>query len=215
MHTDHTGLQHALAGARLQVLGGFRVNANDRLPVQSGSLLLIGPDEPAFWPYFTTSPEYTDGQADPLDRWSRRTLDAIAATAGAVALYPFGGPPYQPFYQWALRSRRAWASPVGFLVHDRTGLFVSYRGALVVPWVVETNPGICPCDTCAEKPCQTTCPVGALTKDGYAVPTCKSYLRTSAGHTCMTMGCAVRRACPIGQDLRISAQSAFHMDAFL
>ncbi|MEO1689892.1 MAG: ferredoxin, partial [Pseudomonadota bacterium] len=64
--------------------------------------VLIGPDEPAFWPLFSQSPEYRDGAPDPLDRWSRRVIDEVAAAQGGEALYPFGGPPYHPFYSWAL-----------------------------------------------------------------------------------------------------------------
>jgi hypothetical protein len=56
----------------------------------------------------------------------------MACDLGAKALFPFTGPPWHPFIAWARRSGRAWESPVGFLVHDRAGLMVSYRGALAL-----------------------------------------------------------------------------------
>jgi len=44
---------------------------------------------------------------------------------------------------------------------------------------------------------------------------CKTYLATDAGKSCMTNGCAARRACPVGAKRRLPAQAAFHMEAFL
>ena len=210
----HATLQ-ALSKARLCVLGGFTISPYDGLPQSNGTLLLIGPDEPAFWPDFIRSSEYNDGHPDPMDRWSKRVLSRIAIDNSAAAIFPSDGPPFHPFYSWALRSGHAWKSPIGLLVHEQAGLFVSYRGALLVPWQVQMPIATPPCTACATKPCQTTCPVGAFANDSYDVPTCKSYLTTPEGRTCMTQGCAARRACPVGQDRRVTDQSAFHMDAFL
>ncbi len=178
------------------------------------TLLLVGPDEPGFWNKFTQSPIYQDGQPDPLDRWSKSVLDPIARQRGGIALYPSDGPPYQPFYTWALRTGRSWASPIGFLVHDQAGLFASYRGALLLPWEMNATPSQRPCDICADQPCKAACPVDAFAQ-GYDVDACKSHLRNAAGQDCMTKGCAARRACPVGQGKRLPAQAAFHMEAFL
>ena len=90
------------------------------------TIVLVGPDEPAFWPLFTESPEYKDGSPDPMDRWSRRVLSHVALEMDAEPLFPFGGPPYEPFFTWAIKSGRFWASPIGFLVHDTAGLFASF-----------------------------------------------------------------------------------------
>jgi epoxyqueuosine reductase len=207
-------LADALSGLRLQVTGGFRITDADALPRSSGSLLLISPSEPDFWPYFTTAPEYADGQPDPMDRWSRRIGDGLARDFGALALYPFGGAPFLPFYTWALRSGRAWASPIGFLVHDTGGLFISYRMALLVPWNATLSTGMRPCDSCTDQPCTTTCPIGAFV-EGYDVAACKDYLHSPPGQDCMGKGCAARRACPVGQGDRLPAHAAFHMESFL
>ena len=43
------------------------------------TITLIGPDEPRFWAIFTQSDEYRDGAPDPMDRWSRRVISAVAA----------------------------------------------------------------------------------------------------------------------------------------
>ena len=114
--------------AGLYIAGTAPVRSEDGLPDAIRSIVLLGPDEPAFWPIFTASEEYGDGQPDALDRWSRRVVGRIACDAGAKAYFPFGGAPYRPFLGWAVRSGRCWSSPVGLLVHDRAGLFVSFRG---------------------------------------------------------------------------------------
>jgi hypothetical protein len=204
----------SLAGAGLAVLGGFHPGPEDGAPEGTGTILLVGPAGPAFWEVFCASPEYADGRPDPLNRWSVRVLDAVAAAEGARAVYPFGGPPWAPFLGWARRSGRAWDSPVGLLVHAEHGLFVSYRGALAyadrrpVP-----EPAARPCDGCPA-PCLDACPAGALTGAGYDVPACHAWLDGAEGADCLGRGCAVRRACPVGRELRPEAQSAFHMRAF-
>jgi len=176
-------------------------------------ITLIGPDEPRFWGIFKDSTEYRDSAPDPLDRWSRRVLTEVAEEMNAEPLFPFGGPPYAPFFTWAVQSGRFWASPIGFLVHDEVGLFVSFRGALRRKGAAELAVKEKPCMTCAH-PCATACPVGAF-NDGYDVAACKAHVVSEAGVDCRTGGCLARRACPVGQGLRLSAQAAFHMETFL
>lgn len=197
---------------QLDVLGGLHPAAEDGY---GATVLLLGPKEPGFWPVFTASPEYQDGAPDPMDRWSTRVISAIAAELGAVARFPFGGPPYHPFIAWAMRSGQAWQSPAGPLVHARAGMMVSYRGALVFEAKIALpDAAPCPCDTCAGQPCLSACPVGALSADtGYDLAACHGFLDT--GPDCMSQGCAARRACPVSQGYaRLPEQSAFHMRSF-
>ncbi len=202
------------AGEGLAVLGAFHPVPEDAAPEGCGTLVLLGPDEPGFWSGFRASPEARDGGADPLDRWSRRVVGGLAQALGAGAAFPFGGPPWRPFIAWALRSGRAWGSPVGLLVHETAGMFVSYRGALAFAGRLDLpQAGQRPCDACAA-PCLAACPVGALTGAGYDLAACHGFLDTAPGGDCMERGCAVRRACPVGQDRRVPAQSAFHMRSF-
>jgi hypothetical protein len=204
------------AERHLDVFGAFHPTAGDCAPEGCGTLILLGPREPGFWPHVTAAPEFTDGAADPLDRWSTRVITDLAQEVDATPLYPFGGPPWSPFIGWALRSDRAWSSPVMLLVHDRAGLLVSYRGALALPRriALPAPPVGCPCDTC-HRPCVTACPVGALDAAGYDTAACHDFLDTDAGGDCITQGCAVRRACPLSQTHgRLPAQSAYHMRVF-
>lgn len=182
-------------------------------PDGSDIVTLIGPDEPRFWGIFEGSPEYHDCAPDPLDRWSRRVITSIADDLEVEPLFPFGGPPYAPFFSWAVQSGRFWASPIGFLVHDEAGLFVSFRGALRHKGTAERPATKKPCTICAQ-PCATACPVGAF-DDGYDVTACKEHVASDAGVYCRTNGCLARHACPVGQGLRLPTQAAFHMEAFL
>lgn len=203
--------------AGLRVRGALHPGPDDGAPEGTGTLVLIGPDEPRFWPLFTASPEYLDGTADPMDRWSRRVIGALAQDWGGSAVFPSDGPPYPPFLNWALASGRAWSSPVGMLVQDAAGLFVSYRGAMALPDRLDLPPpSTRPCAPCS-RPCESACPVGALAPgQAYDVARCKTHLRQPEGAECRLSGCLVRRACPVAADFaRLPEQSAFHMAAFL
>ncbi|MDF1728251.1 MAG: ferredoxin [Sulfitobacter sp.] len=212
----YAALERAARSCHLVPLGGFHPSPADGLPKDCKTLVLLGPDEPAFWPAFTASPEWRDGQPDPVDRWSARVVGALAHDLGATPLYPFGGPPYKPFYSWALRTGRIHASPVKLLVHDRAGLFVSFRGALALPRKIDLPAAPPPpCDSCADQPCRTACLSSALTPEDYDVPRCQSFLGTPEGAVNLSQGCAVRRACPVSQGWgRLPEQSAYHMQHF-
>lgn len=204
-------ITRAAAGEHLSVMGVV----GDDLPAGVRALVLLGPSEPDFWAIFTASPEYRDGDPDPLDRWSARVIGGLAERLGARAVFPFGGPPWQPFTGWARASGRAHVAPVGLLVHDAAGLWLSYRGALGFGHRIDSPPPPPnPCDTCPDRPCLSACPVDAFARGTYDVPACKADL-DRPGNDCMTRGCAVRRACPAGRRHgRLEAQSAFHMRAF-
>ncbi|MFA3920436.1 ferredoxin [Ruegeria hyattellae] len=216
---DQAGLHQieALAAeSGLIVMGAFHPRQVYGPDDEVGTLVLLGTG-PAFWPVFLQSPEYLGGDAHPIDRWSERVVGEIAMQLGVSCSYPFGGPPYMSFIDWALKSGRCWQSPVGMLVHDTVGLMISFRGALhfdeEIPLPV--TPSAAPCTTC-DAPCTTACPVGALSGDAsYDLAACHGFLDTEPGTTCMTQGCAARRACPLSTGAgRSDAQSALHMRAF-
>lgn len=214
--TTLADLDAAVDGHRLAVFGALHPGPDDGAPAGTGTLVLFGPAEPGFWAHVTAQPEWRDGAPDPVDRWSQRVLGGLAERTGGQAIFPSDGPPYPPFFRWALKSGRAWASPVMILVHDRAGLMVSYRGALALGERLELpQPAARPCDGCATRPCETACPPGALGSGGYDVPACHAFLDTPAGQDCLSRGCATRRACPLSQAYgRLPAQSAYHMGQF-
>ena len=183
-----------------------------------GSLILLGTGA-GFWEIFKSSPEYNDGARDPVDRWSRRVIGGLAAAHSAAAHYPFGGPPYSPFINWAKASGRAFTSPSQLLVHDQMGMMISYRGALHLMREIEMPPpplAASPCLACTARPCLTACPVNAMVDGGpYGLAACHGHLDTAAGGECLSRGCLARRACPLSAGAgRCSEQTAHHMRYF-
>ncbi len=127
----------------LTLRGWFSVREEDCVPVSESCrspevLLLFGQTGSAVWRFFSQSPEYVDGKADPMDRWSHRTGSAMAKELGGVALFPFDGPPWHPFGQWAQRAENIRPSPMGILMHPQYGLWHAYRFAIVLPASLET-----------------------------------------------------------------------------
>jgi ferredoxin len=185
--------------------------------LDGGTLILLGAGA-GFWPTYCASQEAQDKMPDPIDRWSSRVVGELARRYNARAIFPFGGPPYEPFIDWALKSGRAFTSPTGMMVHDTVGLMISYRGALHFTQELDIPTPLAPspCDTCAARPCISACPVGALSRSApYDLNTCHSYLDTRAGGLCMAQGCAARIACPISYGAaRHPDQSALHMRSF-
>lgn len=185
--------------------------------LSGGTLILLGAGS-GFWSVYQASEEASDAQPNPIDRWSTRVVGNLATSFQADAHYPFGGPPFAPFIDWALKSERTFLSPVGMMVHDRVGLMISFRGALHFQDELEipTFRVTSPCLTCPDQPCTDACPVKALQSDTpYDLDRCHAYLDTAPGQACMTQGCAARLACPVSAGSgREAAQSAHHMKAF-
>ncbi len=210
----------ALRAHGLLLRGAFHPRAEDAVPAPAaGTVALVGNAGPALWRVFARSPEARDGRPHPLDRWTRRILDAIAADLGARTLYPFDGPPHLPFQRWALRAEPVHVSPLGLLIHPAYGLWHAYRGALTFPGRLALPPRPAlpsPCAGCAGRPCLSACPVAAFTAGGYAAAACRRHLAAPAGEPCMGAGCLARRACPVGRDYAyVPQQAALHMRAFL
>jgi hypothetical protein len=75
--TNDAAINSALKPYGLLLIGSLRVTDEDRVPdvaegLPSRTVFLIGNGGSSFWSKFTCSPEFEDGMADPLDRWSRR-----------------------------------------------------------------------------------------------------------------------------------------------
>jgi hypothetical protein len=188
-------------------------------PLNKASIALVGNIGSSYWPHFSRSDEYLDGAGHPLDRWSRRVAQEIATELPVVPVYPFDGPPYYPFQQWARRAEDLLQSPLGIMMHPDHGLWHSYRFALLGDEFEndEALPsGESPCLTCEARPCLHSCPVGAFDDSGYDVDRCATHLQQTPQADCNTRGCQARYACPVAPGLRYTAaQSRFHLSAFL
>ncbi len=212
-------LSEAIARAGLVELGAAGLEPSERVGELASleTVVLVGMAGRAPWAAFAASPEFSDGEPHPLDRWSRRIVGVLARELGALPLFPFDGPPYLPFQAWARRGGTAFASPVGLGVHRRYGLWHGFRGAL--GFAAALDPPVAsaenPCDACAGRPCLSACPVGAFTLSGYDVEACAVWLG-EGGDDCRRFGCLARRACPLGREHAYAPEQAnFHMEAFL
>jgi hypothetical protein len=211
----------AIAKAGLIPRGAMRLEKSERVGELADlrTLVLAGMAGRDSWHAFAESPEAADGLSHPLDRWSRRVIEIVARELGAKAFFPFGGPPFWPFQQWARRAEPVHPSPIGLLIHPRYGLWHSYRGALGLSEalaVPEPAPVPSPCESCTGRWCLKACPVGAFSDAGYHVAACIGHLKSAAGADCMGFGCRARRACPVGAaHAHGSEQASFTMRAFL
>jgi len=188
-------------------------------PADKPALALVGNIGSSYWPVFSRSPEFLDGQPHPLDRWSRRVAEALAAELLVRPVYPFEGPPYYPFQQWAQRAEALQQSPIGVMIHPEFGLWHSYRFALLgaqFETIPACSPADSPCLGCETKPCLHRCPVDAFDTSGYDVERCRKYLQQTPQAGCHATGCLARYACPIAPGLAYTAdQGQFHLKAFL
>jgi hypothetical protein len=225
--TTASELGLALATHGLRLRGSWTVRADDLLPLlpdgrRPGLVWLVGVVGSSFWPHFKASAFYSDGQPDPLDRWSQAIGNALAVRYGGVALYPFDGPPYHPFQRWADRAEATQASAMMLRIHPEHGLWHAYRFALALPAVAQPPaapaPGAVAADLCARcsgQPCLQACPVQAYTGSTFLLQRCADHLHSGRGQDCMQNGCLARRACPVGAAQRYSPEhAAFHMQAF-
>jgi len=212
---DLVAIEASLDSVGLHVVGVFAILPDDRLIGRSA--MLIANAGSSLWPCFRASREFDDGRPDPLDRWTRRTVDAIARDVGANVVYPFEGPPYRPFQQWAARADpRISASPIGLAIHPKWGLWWALRAALVFDEAVlrDAQAAPSPCTACADKPCLNRCPADAFDGGRYRMASCVDQLRRD--YACCERGCLARLACPIGRKFIYQPEhAAFHMRAFV
>lgn len=209
--TIYDDLTAALSQHGLVPRGGFALAPDDA--VHGRSLVMVGNVGDAMW-------QACEGQlrpvANPLDDWTERVIAPIADALGATAIYPWSRP-YRPFQQWAARAEAVAPSPLGILIHPEHGLWHAYRAALVFTEPLELPERIArpsPCESCADKPCLSACPVDAFDGDGYDVDACAAFIAgVAGGELCRSAGCRARAACPVGRPYG-QAQIRFHMAAF-
>jgi epoxyqueuosine reductase QueG len=158
-----------------------------------------------------------DERTASLDEWTKAAVDPLAANLGARAIYPFDMP-HQPFLTWARLAGAGHVSPLGLNIHSTYGLWHAYRAALLFPVEFDmprNSAGAHPCESCADKPCLSACPVNAFDEKTYDVAACGQHVLSSAGEDCMRGGCKARLACPVGKQYQYHPrQMQFHMRAF-
>jgi epoxyqueuosine reductase QueG len=195
-------------------LGWFVPREGDGVSTETKFVILIGNAGPDMFYRFARA---RDPRTELLDDWTRDVVTPLAKDLGAEAVFPFDKPP-QPFLTWARKAGAGHTSPLGLNIHRTYGLWHAYRAALLFPVefdLPKNTAGAHPCESCADKPCLTACPVNAFDGVSYNVKICGRHILSEAGTTCMQGGCKARLACPIGKPYHYpSMQMQFHMKAF-
>ena len=201
-------IEEPLNGSGLFLHGAFHPVPDDWVPAladgsPAGTVVLIGNAGNDLWHAFRA------GEADmsarhPLDGWVAGYLRAAADALGAEFVDAMR-PPWPPIQQWAVRAGAGHRSPLP-----------------------DATPLENPCETCAGKPCLTTCPADAfdLTENGpengpengrfadFDPPACVDHVESPEGRGCRTVGCLARRACPVGRHWAYEREpAAYHMAA--
>jgi hypothetical protein len=219
-----------LAAHGLMTRGAVQFGDNEISPRLSNTkparaLVLIGHAGSSIWPYFKAWHKAQQHLlSDPLDSWSKQVIGQVASDCGGEAVFPSDAP-YHPFQQWAMRAEGIKPSPLGMLIHPIYGTWHAYRGAILFDnltqsqFLKELNQPLQklshPCDACFAKPCLTTCPVSAFSDRGFAVKSCRSYLESTEGQSCVEVGCSARGVCPVGVEYKYAPeQLQFYMKAF-
>ncbi len=214
-------IYQAIRHAGFEPLGSFLAAAGDDIPqalagVPARQVLVIGNAGPAMFRRFQAE---RDPNEDLLDDWCRDVLAPLATTCNARAVFPFDKP-FLPFVSWARRAGCGFSSPLGMNIHPVYGLWHAFRAAFLFDRIavpVQTgDDSVHPCDTCADKPCLSVCPVNAFSPGRYDVEACTAHLRGNTAPLCSQYGCAARVACPVGQEFQYTQdQIRFHMAAFI
>lgn len=206
---------NAIRRASFAPLGWFAPRPEDGVPGGARFVILIGNAGPEMFRRFARE---RDPMRDALDDWTREAAGELARDLDATSVYPFDVLPPYPFLTWARRAGAGHVSPLGLNIHPTYGLWHAYRAALLFPVVFDLpvhSAGSHPCESCAEKPCLSACPVSAFNGQRYDVDGCARHLATPQGDVCNMRGCLARHACPVGQGFAYAtAQAQFHMRAF-
>lgn len=226
---DLTQLIERLDDYGLVCFGGLEITANEcaegseMLIGQKG--LLIGNAGSSMWRVFSKSDEYSDGEPNPMNLWTKRILDDIAQSLGAMVVYPFDEP-YWPFQRIAQKASASRSSPLGILIHPEYGLWHAFRGLVFLQDACDFESQISalseyskslnhPCDSCQDKPCLNACPVNAFSGTRLDVNACFNHLDDNNGPDCLLLGCQARCACPIANERQYdNAQIQFHMKSY-
>ena len=195
--------------------GWFVPGEGDGVPAVAKFVILIGNAGADMFRKFARE---RNPATDKIDGWTGEVVGELARGLQATAVFPFGETIY-PFLTWARRAGAGHTSPLGLNIHPTYGLWHAYRAALLFPVEFDLprqSPGNHPCESCADKPCLTACPVGAFSGTSYDVEACATHVSSAAGQNCFDSGCRSRRACPVGREFAYHPyQAQFFMRAFV
>ena len=195
--------------------GWFAPADNDKVPHGAKFVILVGNAGPDMFRRFARE---RNPQTDKIDDWTQDVVGTLASDLQAKAVFPFDQPAF-PFLTWARKAGAGHTSPLGLNIHPTYGLWHAYRAALLFPVefdLPKQSAGAHPCESCADRPCLTACPVNAFSGTAYDVEACATHVGSPTGQDCFDNGCLARRACPVGQGFTYHPyQAQFFMRAFI
>lgn len=214
------GLDPGLAEAGVNLAGVLTIGAYDeRVPSgwRSAALLpsarsavVLATGGPAFFRAFRESPDAQE-PIDPLDRFLVRVVEAaVRAEPAAVAGYYFerrGG--FADFMELARVCGLGVPSRLGILIHPEFGPWLAIRALILTERLLaatQGDSGFEPCSGCPA-PCAGACPGDALHAAVFDLPRCAAH---SERDPACQLGCAARRACPVGAPHRYDPDAEAH-----
>jgi epoxyqueuosine reductase len=182
-------------------------------------LLVFGHAGRKFWDRFNVE---AISSGDPLDDRSRKLVKDFLKRIDCqnhLFLYPTALEPPAPEIVAAdinidLRSigrELGWHhdSPLGIGIHARFGTWFAYRAVVATRTefdLTQVVDEVSPCLSCADKPCVSHCPAGAVVSEGstFKLDSCLAE-RQRIGTGC-SLTCQSRLSCPVGDEYRYSEE---------
>lgn len=151
-------------------------------------------------------------RADPVDEHALEALEAFVRALPTRARLIWPLPHQAPLAVMGLGKLVGWnrRSPLGLGLHPEHGLWVAYRGVLLLKQALPRTEavGAHACLTCIDRPCVPACPADAVGEAGIDPLRCLG--ERESGGDCATR-CLARLACPVGRDSTYPlAQIAHH-----
>ncbi len=210
---DVSDIEAEIRAASFEPLGWLSASRDEDFG--GATLLLVGNAGAAMFERFAAE---RDPERDTMDDWAREALSPLAASLGARAVFPFDEP-HPPFLRWAKAANAGFTSPLGLNIRPDFGLWHAFRAGFIFDREIafpSPAPQASPCQTCADKPCLSACPVNAFSGTAYDVQACAEHLASPQGAPCRETTCLARLACPVAPGYRYApGQMHFHMVAFM
>lgn len=149
----------------------------------------------------------------PIDDFSVATVRAWFARQLPGRLFSIVYPGDAPIGLQALGKLAGWhhESPFRVGINAAWGTWFAYRAVALADTALAPTPptpGASPCLACAEPPCVSACPAGALEAREFSLPRCVSYRRRPDSRCRAT--CIARTSCPVRTEHRYADAQIAH-----
>ncbi len=176
------------------------------------SFVMLGQGGSRLWDYIVAEDRYG---RDPFDQASERLAGEFVTgyLDGAAWEMVYPGAALLPLSRLAEHVGWGRTSPLGLTINNEFGLWLAHRVVFLVDADIPIAPPDAfahPCDSCVDKPCISSCPVGAVDAlTGFDIGSCASH-RIEPASGCAYQ-CLARNACPVATEHRYGpAQMAHH-----